>query len=121
MGYENIRFRAGTEDFKAAESGSVWKTAIVNALSPHPYLFWFVIGAPIIMNAYAMDGMAAVIFVASFYVCLSGAKIILAIAVNRSRGFLQGQIYVGVIRVLGAVLILFALRLFWDGLQLIEG
>lgn len=119
LGYENIRFRAGTQNLKAAEPGSVLKAAMVNALSPHPYLFWFVIGGPIVLNAYTVDVMAAVIFIASFYICLVGAKITLAIAVNHSRGFLQGPVYVGVMRALGVVLILFALKLFWDGIQLI--
>lgn len=57
LGYENLRFQAVEEKFEAAEARSVWKGAMVNALSPHPYLFWFIIGGPVIIKAYAANAM----------------------------------------------------------------
>ncbi len=121
LGYDNLRFKPGKETFKTVAAGSISKAAMVNALNPNPYIFWFVIGAPLLMSAYTQNTMAAVVFLVSFYVCLVGAKMVLAIAVNRSRNFLQGRIYVLVMKGLGVVLILFAMKLFWDGIQLIKG
>jgi hypothetical protein len=43
----------------------------------------------------------------------------LALVVGKSRAFLEGRIYVYTMRVLGALLFLFALFLFRDGLRLI--
>ena len=94
---------------------------MINVLNPNPYIFWFVLGGPLLMSAYMQNAMTAAVFLVSFYVCLVGAKMILAIAVHRSRNFLQGRIYVRVMKGLGVVLILFAMKLFWDGIQLIKG
>ena len=121
LGYENLRFQGKENSVEPAEPGSVLKAAIVNALNPHAYLFWFVIGGPLVMKAYTVDIMAAVAFIAGFYLCFACAKMTLAIVVNRSRNFLQGPVYVGVMKALGVVLILFAMKLFWDGLQMMQG
>lgn len=121
LGYENLRFQGNENSVENTEPGSVLKAATVNALNPHAYLFWFVIGGPLVMNAYAVDIMAAVAFLGSFYLCFVCAKMTLAIVVNRSRSFLQGPVYVGVMKALGIVLVLFAMKLFWDGLQLLQG
>jgi threonine/homoserine/homoserine lactone efflux protein len=92
---------------------------MVNALNPHPYLFWFSVGAPIMVKAQEENGFGALAFVTSFYVCLVGSKICLALIVGKSRAFLEGRIYVYTMRVLGVLLFVFALLLFRDGLGLI--
>ncbi len=120
LGYENLRFQGESKSVGNAEPGSVVKAAVVNALNPHAYLFWFIIGGPLLMNAYAVDIMAAVGFVASFYLAFVCAKVTLAMVVNRSRSFLQGPLYIGVMKALGVVLLVFAMKLFWDGTQLLQ-
>ena len=49
--------------------------------------------------------------------CLIGSKMLLAVAAGRSGGVLTSRLYVFTIRVLGAVLALFALLLLRDGLR----
>jgi len=92
---------------------------MVNALNPHPYLFWFSVGSPTMLKAQTASSLGAAAFVTSFYLCLVGSKIFLAVVVGKSRTFLEGRIYVYTMRVLGVLLFVFALLLFRDGLRLI--
>ena len=98
---------------------SLLKGVLANALSPHPYLFWFSVGAPIMTRAKDTGWTAGAVFICGFYVCLIGSKVLLATLVGRSRAFLTGRAYRLIMRVLGAALCILALLLFRDGLQLL--
>jgi threonine/homoserine/homoserine lactone efflux protein len=57
------------------------RAAVVNFLNPHPWIFWTVVGAPIVLQA-ARDGIVnAALFVLAFYVGLIGIKVVLSVAV----------------------------------------
>ena len=99
---------------------SFMKGAIVNALSPHPYVFWITIGAPTIIKGLAESYLAPVLFGVSFFGCLIGSKVLLAVVTGKSRHFLTGRSYLYILRVLGIVLLVFAFVLFRDGLRLLE-
>jgi hypothetical protein len=60
-----------------------------------------------------------VAFLAGFYVCLLGAKVLLALATGRLRGLLRSTGYVLVLRALGAALLFFSARFFLEGLRLL--
>jgi len=120
LSYESIR----TVGFKAtiveAEPQSLSRGAIVNALSPHPYLFWITVGAPTILKGWTESPLLAVAFVASFFWCLVGSKVVLAVLAGKSRRFLMGKSYIYIMRILGLALFAFALVLFRDGLSLLK-
>ena len=119
LGYENLRVRG--LDLKGSDRRprSLAKGVLANLLSPYPYLFWFSIGAPATAKALGMSLAAGLGFLAAFYGALVGAKVLLALAVGRSRGFLGGRAYVYANRALGLVLCGLALGLFRDGLRLL--
>jgi len=119
LSYETIQTKPLEPSFQDTKPASLKKGAMVNALNPHPYLFWFSVGSPTMLKAQAETNLGAVAFVTSFYVCLVGSKLCLALVVGKSRAFLDGHIYVYAMRVLGVLLFLFALLLFRDGLRLI--
>ena len=119
LGIESLRttgVRAGRPD-EAPRSWS--RGALVNALSPHPYIFWVTVGAPVLIAAWAEGPLAAAAFLAGFYVCLVGAKMLVALIGGRSGGRLQGGVYRAVMVVLGILLLFFALRLAAEGLRLL--
>ncbi|MDY6951198.1 MAG: LysE family transporter, partial [Thermodesulfobacteriota bacterium] len=97
---------------------SLRKGALVNALNPHPYLFWCSVGAPTMVKAQQASNFGAITFLASFYLFLLGAKVGTALVVSRSRTFLAGRTYLFTMRILGSLLFLFAVLLFRDGLRL---
>ena len=119
MGVSSIKTRGAVVDVSPEKSKSLMKGILVNVLSPHPYLFWLSVGAPTISRAYEKGLPAAMIFIASFYLLLVGAKVALALAVGKSRSVLKGRGYIYTMRVLGVMLCLLALFLFKDGLSLL--
>ena len=120
MGIENIRIKGIDLDINKSAPRSFQKGIIVNALSPHPYLFWFSVGGPITMKAMDQNLLAAISFIGSFYVLLLGTKIVLAILIGKSRTLLMGKRYIFTMRLLGIILILLAGFLFRDGLHLLD-
>lgn len=67
------------------------QAALVNALSPHPWLFWITVGAPILGQAGAGDGA---LFLGGFYLLLIGTKAAIAVALGSHRDrLLEGRGY----------------------------
>jgi threonine/homoserine/homoserine lactone efflux protein len=98
---------------------SLLRAAVVNATSPHPYLFWFTVGAPTILRAGAVGAVWAVAFVIVFFAGLVGGKVVIAVVVGRSRHFISEGVYRQVTRLLGLLLLGFAALLVRDGLRLL--
>ena len=96
------------------------KVALTNALSPHPYLFWFSVGTPTMTKAMNLNSTAPAAFIIGFYSLLVGSKILLAILVGKSKTFLSGTTYIYTMRFLGLTLCLLAMLLFYDGLRLLK-
>jgi len=119
LGIKNIRTKGVQMTINSGTAKSLQKGILVNALSPHPYLFWFSVGGPTTIKAMDLGLPAAASFVLSFYVLLVGTKIVLAVLVGKSRSFLQGTAYLITMRLLGLVLIILAGFLFRDGLHLL--
>ena len=117
LAFESFRVRGIEIDETDVAPRSVSKGFMANLLNPHPYMFWFVIGAPKLIEAVEISWMTAVAFIAGLYVCLIGAKILVAFLVGRFRAFLKSRGYVYVNRILGAVLAGFSIFFLRDGLR----
>jgi threonine/homoserine/homoserine lactone efflux protein len=120
MGYQGIRTHGMRPDLPQGRSGSLTRGIMANALSPHPYLFWISVGAPIISKAMESGTATAGLFLGSFYLLLVGSKIVLALVVARSKDFLSGTLYLYIMRGLGVVLAVLGVTLFHDGLGLLQ-
>ena len=119
LGWENIRTKKLRMEGKETRSFSLRRGIIVNALSPHPYLFWLGVGGPITQRAVSEGAGAAAAFVGTFYILLVGSKVAVALAAGRSRRFLSGVLYIWIMRALGILLCLLALALAKKGLELL--
>jgi threonine/homoserine/homoserine lactone efflux protein len=119
LGWESMHTGRVEVRMDGAGSRSFIKGVVVNALNPHPYLFWFTVGAPTILKAAQQERAAALAFVGGFYVLLVGAKVFLAVLVGRFKSFLSGKTYIYIMRFLGLMLWALALLLFRDGLRLL--
>ena len=117
LAFESFRVRGIEVDETQVEPRSISKGFVTNLLNPHPYLFWFIIGAPKLIEAAESSWMTAVAFIAGLYVCLIGAKILVAFLVGRSRTFLRSRGYIYVNRILGIVLAGFSVLFLRDGLR----
>jgi threonine/homoserine/homoserine lactone efflux protein len=119
MGCESIRTKGIELNLQETKPKSLTKGILANALNPHPYLFWFSVGAPIMTKAMRQDIIAPLAFISCFYVFLVGSKILTALLVGRSKSFLRGNVYIYTMRFLGLVLCILAVALFRDGLKLL--
>ena len=118
LAYGNFKITEFQGEQTGVKPGSIQKGVMTNFLNPYPYMFWLLVGAPIILNAYQTIGMmVAGSFILSFYCCLVGVLMVIAGLVGKSRVLLKGKGYVYTLRVLGALLIVFALRFLHDSLQ----
>lgn len=91
-----------------AQSQDLLRGALVNILSPHPWLFWLAIGAPTLSSAYRLGVTRAIGFLLGFFVLLIGIKITLAFLISSGKRFLNQKTYT-------------AALLFSSGLMLLAG
>ena len=98
----------------AAAHVDLWQGALVNILSPHPWLFWITIGAPTLMRAWQTSPTYVFAFLAGFYVLLVGGKIAVAFAIARGRRYLTDIWYRRLLMATGALLCVFGLLLLWQ-------
>jgi threonine/homoserine/homoserine lactone efflux protein len=121
LAYNNLHIKAVELDKQEIKKpASLMKGMIANALSPHPYLFWITVGAPMINKAMKENIITALLFILCFYICLVGSKIMLAILTGKSKSFLTTKPYVYTIRLLGLLLAIFAFILLSDGMKLLS-
>jgi len=119
MAYGSLTAKGGGYDSAGTGMHPLGKGVLVNALSPHPYLFWMSVGGPMVIKAYSSGYAPATAYIAGFYACLVGSKVAAALLVARSRDFLRGPYYVYLLRALGAALLFFAAMFVSEGLVLL--
>lgn len=100
-----------------AASVDLWQGALVNILSPHPWLFWIAIGSPTLARAWQAGWPNAVFFLLGFYSLLVGGKIAVAAAVAGGRRFLTDVWYGRLLWLAGLLLCLFGALLLWQFAQ----
>jgi len=113
LGWENFKINQRELNTVYKQPQSFKKGIITNFLNPHPYIFWLTIGSPFILNtsiAYAAT------FILSLYLLLIGSKVLIAILTEKSKLFLQSRAYKYINKVLGLVLLAFAIHLIYTAL-----
>ena len=116
MGIGSLRISAVDRLEPGLQSRSLWKGIATNLLNPNPYIFWVSVGTPIILDAFQNSWTHAAVFAVAFFFFIVGAKMLLAKMVDGSRTFLRSCAYLWIMRVLGALLIIYALTFLQDGL-----
>ncbi|MGE5247965.1 MAG: LysE family translocator [Verrucomicrobiota bacterium] len=119
MAFETARAKEPGPSTSDAGPQSLLRGALVNALSPHPYLFWLTVGAPMILEGWKVSPAAPVLFVIGFSGCLVGSKIFVAIVAGRSKHWLGGRRYEYLMRGLALLLLVFASFLLTGGLRML--
>jgi threonine/homoserine/homoserine lactone efflux protein len=116
LGYGSMRIRGVEIQRGALESRSIRKGIAINLLNPNPYAFWISVGTPTILSALETSPLHAAAFLGSFFFFIVGSKALLARIVDGSRTFLKSSAYRWIMRLLGLLLIVYAVMLFKAGL-----
>jgi threonine/homoserine/homoserine lactone efflux protein len=114
---ESLKFKGTDIDVGQIRPQSFKKGIIVNFLNPSPYLFWVTIGAPLLLKALNAGLFSALLFILSFYLCLVGSKVLVAVVAGRSRFFLKSRNYIYTVKFLGIILLIFAALFLKDSLK----
>jgi threonine/homoserine/homoserine lactone efflux protein len=100
LGISTLR-QARRAALPAAEGGaathSLSKGVVVNVLSPHPWLFWFSVGGPLLVTAWHHGTIYSGTFLLGFYGLLVGTKVVLAALLSASRHRLSLPWYRGLL------------------------
>ncbi len=115
LGYKDLSVSVAELDGSTSRENALRKGIITNFLTPHPYVFWLTIGAPMLVEAGRISTVAAILFIVSFYSLLVGFKTALALFTGKMKDFIRNEYYRIIVRVLGVILILFGVYLCYDG------
>lgn len=97
---------------------SLLRGAAVNALNPHPYLFWATVGGPTLLAAFSQSLLQGALFLVGFYVTLIGSKVgVAALVHSQSRRF-SPIWYQRILVLLGLLLIGLGVWLGWQAVSL---
>ena len=119
LAYRNISMKSGVSSGSPGTPQSLRKGIIANFLSPNPYLFWMTVGAAAALNAYRVSITSLILFFASFYFCLVGAQISLALLVDRFKSFMTSNAYQYILKAMGLLLLIFSALYLRDGVKLL--
>lgn len=92
----------------------LWRGAVVNALNPHPYLFWATVGGPALVSGWRVSPWHALAFILPFYFLLIGSKIVIAWLVSSQAGGLSLVWYRRVLAGCGLLLLVMGGLLIWQ-------
>jgi threonine/homoserine/homoserine lactone efflux protein len=116
LGWETARATCRDLEDPPGAPRSLFKGIVTNILNPHPYMFWFSVGAPLLLE----PGPArALLFLAFFYACLVGSKCVLALLAGRGKTLLRTGVYPWIMRFLGAALFICAAVFADNGIRLL--
>jgi threonine/homoserine/homoserine lactone efflux protein len=90
---------------------------LVNVLNPHPWVFWFGVGAPMLIAAVRDAPLDGALFLAGFYGLLVGSKVLLAGLVAGGRRRLTDSAYRAVVAASGILLVLLGFLLVSQAIQ----
>lgn len=70
--------------------GGVWRGAVTNLLNPNPWLFWGLVGAPLVLAAWRAAPPHALGFLGAFYAVMLAATAAVIVAVGAAAGLAGG-------------------------------
>lgn len=96
--------------------GVVGRAALMNLLSPGPYLFWSLVLGPLLLGAWQRSPLSGVAFLAGFYAAFIGSMLLLAALFAQAQRF--GPRFVRLLAQFSIlILAFFGLYLIWQALN----
>lgn len=103
----------GESGTQADPRRELWRGVVVNALNPHPYLFWATVGGPALVNGWRASPWYALAFLLSFYSLLLGSEMAVAWLVSHQTGTLPLVWYRRALAVCGLAMLGMGAWLIW--------
>ncbi len=110
MGYECFGLEPPNMDEDAPPpTGSFLRGIITNLLNPNVYVFWFLIGGPLMASAADEEILAPIAYAITFLVTIMLTKAAIAYAIHRASGNISATVYRRLLAICGIVMIGFSL------------
>ncbi len=100
-----------------SEGNSILKGALINFLSPYPYISWATVGGPIIVSRLGEGTWPVISFPVAYFVSLMFCQAATAYSGAKAASFLSSKTRLLLLRVLGLCLLFFGFKLvlaFWN-------
>ena len=109
MGLECFTIEPPPSDLAGVDVSDSFKRGILtNLLNPNVYIFWFLIGGPLMASVADEEPLAPVAYALTFLVSIIMVKSLIALAFDRTRGNLSHSTYKAVLSLCGLAMIVFA-------------
>ncbi len=95
---------------------SLFKAALMNALSPMPYIYWSLVTGPILLAGWRQSPQFGILFLVGFYSILIGGLLALMIVFAATQN-LGEKISKALLGVAALALVIFGLLQFWRGIS----
>jgi len=115
LGYRVFRHadESRPSDDQASDiAGDFWSITFAVLLSPSPWVFWILLGGPLLLSQYQNGWLSACLFLAAFFICLIGSQMMIAWGASTGRR-LSRHLRQRLIRLAGIGLGIAAVVLFW--------
>ncbi len=90
------------------------QAAMVNLLSPHPWIFWSTVMGPLVVTTWRQQPSGAVALIIGFYITIVGVKALIGVLVGNSRHRLGDRGYRRALVAAGFLLIAAAVAMVWE-------
>ena len=110
MGYECFGLEPPNMNEDAPPpTGSFLRGVITNLLNPNVYIFWFLIGGPLMASAADEEILAPIAYVITFLVTIMLTKAAIAYAIHRASGNISATVYRRLLSICGLVMMGFSI------------
>ena len=110
MGYECFGLEPPNMNEDAPPpTGSFLRGVITNLLNPNVYIFWFLIGGPLMASAADEEILAPIAYAITFLVTIMLTKATIAYAIHRASGNISATVYRRLLSICGIVMIGFSI------------
>ena len=121
MGFECFTVEPPTVDIQNYDYKSSFKKGIItNLLNPNVYMFWFLIGGPIMASTAIKEPLAPIGYAISFLLSIIIVKIIIAYIFDKTRGKLSVSFYKRSLSICGIAMIIFAFGYLYQANQILR-
>ncbi len=116
LGIKGIKSKPIEINENLESPNSLKKGIVANFLNPNVYIFWFTIGSVAVVESWSINPLSSILYVTGFYTLLIGSRVILSLIVSKTKAFKHPAVYLVSMKILGSVLILFAVYYAYQGL-----
>jgi threonine/homoserine/homoserine lactone efflux protein len=98
--------------------GAFQRGLLTNLLNPNVYVFWFLIGGPLMASAAEKEPLAPIAYALSFLISIILVKTFIAYIFDKTRGNISIKMYKNALSLCGIAMLIFAIGFIIQGIEI---